>query len=663
MDGYQIIGSPTPLRLISDTPDLAQSELTGGALSKAVAGKPATFRIKCKDKFGNPAQPGTDFHFGMAMLNAIEGLEKKDRTERATLAERWRTAPAHPFSGEWHDEEFEVRYVADIAGNLELYVWCEQGAASTATRQALPGSPFAIHCAAGRAHAQGSSVSGFTRIDPNAEQQRAGVRNVPMGVKAAAPQVRRSKARERCGTYEESIEVYSGEPISVRPKIRDRLGNNTAAPEGALIVSLDLPEGLEPSAHDDAADAEGGGSSGRTAKAEQGPKAADAKAADAKAADAKAADAGHQAETPITSIELKPTISLRSGLTHYDVRYEPQRVGRYAMNIVLSGAPIAGSPVVFECIPNLPDISKSFYTLPEDESAPGSSLFSQRPYSIIVTTLDRCGNRLDHGGSQVTGRLQSANLPPQQDAVLEVDDRDDGTYEIHMSLKAAADLKVIISVDKDRQGDGGGEFAPIPMSFISEEALKARLAKEAAKAQWLQAGAAAAAEAGVNLPEPGTAPALKSADEVVQMAVDEFAAKGQGAARRRTGAGPAAPGSPGKAALKKAASDAIDGMGKPEERRDKPSSIAIVAEMAIEAEARQPSTGVADATSSGSSPSLTRRGANAKSSFGSATSSGGAGASGDESAEATPKSSRFATSRSAQSSSLSGSSHSGRRPT
>ena len=66
------------------------------------------------------------------------------------------------------------------------------------------------------------------------------------------------------------------------------------------------------------------------------------------------------------TVELKPTMHIRSGLTHYDVRFEPQLMGLYALNVLLWGAPIAGCPVVFECISNQPDVGKSTYVLPTD---------------------------------------------------------------------------------------------------------------------------------------------------------------------------------------------------------------------------------------------------------------------------------------------------------
>jgi hypothetical protein len=154
-----------------------------------------------------------------------------------------------------------------------------------------------------------------------------------------------------------------------------------------------------------------------------------------------------------------------------------------------------------------------------------NALFSQRKYSILLTVKDRCGNRVDHGGAAVAGRLQSANLPPQQEALLEVEDHEDGTYDISLFLKGACDPKVIISLDKDRQGEGGGEFAPIAMSFVSEEALKTRQAKEAQKL-WQLTGAGGALAA-------GDKPRQHTADEIVEMALDEFQTKGTERAARR----------------------------------------------------------------------------------------------------------------------------------
>ena len=636
VDGLSIIGSPTLLRLESDKPDLKQSELKGEGLSKAIAGKGSRFRIKCKDRFGNPAQSSTDLTFEMAMLPPVENVDKKDRTEKQIISDRWKTAIAHPIKGAWHDEEYEVRYVAEVAGNLELHVWClnkepsakggksssggrstspvaggrnsaaergsgadKEGGASGGgggwTREALPGSPFLMHCAAGRAHAQGSSVDGFSRIDPEAQTNRAGGgRGTAASLKPQAAVQKRSKARETLGSYEDSIDIYAGEAIAVRPKIRDKLGNNTAAPEGALFVTVHGPDDEE--------------------------------------------------------VELKPNVAIRSGLTNYDVRFEPQLAGCYEMSVLLAGAPIAGSPVKFECIANLPEISKCLYVLPTDPDCPTTSLFSQRKYSIFVTCKDRCGNKLDHGGAVVTGRLQSANLPPQQDAVLEVEDKDDGTYEIFILLKAAAELKVIVSIDKDRQGDGGGEFAPIPLSFISEEALKARQAKEAQKlwqqavasgqAQGTLAAGAGAASGGVpgdnataDASATGAAKPAHTAEEIVEMAVEEFVAKGAERSSRRPGASgsPARAATGGRASVGGATSSSSsgEGLGSPKAvpSLGSPTPKGTPTKAAASPSRKMAWGGAAaggGASNSGSSPARQRPVRMVTNSFGSAGSSGGA---------------------------------------
>jgi hypothetical protein len=55
------------------------------------------------------------------------------------------------------------------------------------------------------------------------------------------------------------------------------------------------------------------------------------------------------------------------------------------MHVLLAGAPIEGSPVRFECVPGLPDVSKSRYELPSDER-----LVANKTYTIVVQAVDRC---------------------------------------------------------------------------------------------------------------------------------------------------------------------------------------------------------------------------------------------------------------------------------
>jgi len=385
-----------------------------------------------------------------------------------------------------------------------------------------------MHCIAGKAHASGSKVEGFSRVetavvDRNKAGGTAPVR-APSAGGAPGGTPKRSPLRESQCRYEESREIFAGDMVLVKPKIRDRLGNNTAAPEGALNVTLDSPDGQQ--------------------------------------------------------IELQPSKSIKSGLTNYEVQYEPHVKGWYLVHVRLKGAPIAGSPVKFECIPSLPDVGKSSYTLPTD--TPG--LLANKPYIITVVSRDRCGNRVEHGGASVQGRLQSANLPPQQEALLEVEDKQDGTYDLKICLKAASDLKVIISIDKDRQGEGGGEFPPIPMSFNSLDQINKILAREAKKQ-------AVTEQAVTEVQQPGADSAGQSPDRAGQSpdraGQSPEPSSPEGSSRSSAqGAQKEHPlGSKGafNDRLREAGNTIIQGFGMATERRDKVSAMAVVADMAVEA--------------------------------------------------------------------------------
>jgi hypothetical protein len=57
IDGEDVVGSPTIFKLISSTPDLTKTVLTGEGLKSAMAGRPSTVQIAFVDQFLNTASP------------------------------------------------------------------------------------------------------------------------------------------------------------------------------------------------------------------------------------------------------------------------------------------------------------------------------------------------------------------------------------------------------------------------------------------------------------------------------------------------------------------------------------------------------------------------------------------------------------------------------
>ena len=348
IDGDNIRGCPMPLRLISGSPDLSRTEVTGPGLSKAIAGKVAHFRLTCRDQFGNPAKPGSHLLFEMGLRSVaddtkapvVEGKNKKaDATvaskRRAEMIERMNECPPLPYEGVWgEDGVLEVRYVSKIAGDLELHLWCTNTSTPESGREMLPGSPFAVASSAGRAHAAGSHVSGFARAEGTDVRQ-----GLSQPGRTAVPEVRRVEADRRAAqALRDSVSgsnlIHAGDALLVRPKICDKLGNDTAAPPGELSVMLETAEG--------------------------------------------------------ETIPIEPVVTVRHGLTQYELRYEPRQVGNYAMHVHLSNSPIAGSPVAFECIPGLPDVSKSTFEMPHQEVRPRYAPDTPHPDTPQVAPPSAC---------------------------------------------------------------------------------------------------------------------------------------------------------------------------------------------------------------------------------------------------------------------------------
>jgi len=138
--------------------------------------------------------------------------------------------------------------------------------------------------------------------------------------------------------------------------------------------------------------------------------------------------------------------------------------------VTLSDAELTGSPVLFDCLPGIADLSKSHCMVPDPP------LFAHIPYEIVLVTVDRYGNELNAGGANVTGRLQSASMPSGQETNLEVIDSNDGKYRLKLTMLGAAEVKVIVAIAQDKaqqggqQGSGGGDLAPLSLAFARGDA-------------------------------------------------------------------------------------------------------------------------------------------------------------------------------------------------
>jgi hypothetical protein len=204
----------------------------------------------------------------------------------------------------------------------------------------------------------------------------------------------------------------------------------------------------------------------------------------------------------------------------------------------------------------------------------------------------------------VTGKLTGPNLPPGQDVNVQVDDRNNGQYVLHLNLKAPSDIKLIINVARDT-GPGalpeaGREFPHLSLKFESLKAFKAREEREALKTEAAKHKAAEGAEGEDGAPklrrrntmtnitamdsigsvgsaaEPAAAPAAETAMAPAAVVVD---AKAGGSFISKAGA--KAKG----AKLKKAANEMMEGFGRRDERRAKQvtGSATKAVEVAVEA--------------------------------------------------------------------------------
>lgn len=483
IDDIIIQGTPTNLRLISDSPDLSRTTISGEGLTKAQAGKPATIEMRLHDQHGNVALAPPSLKFGLTVVRADVKEEK----------EHWKTIPSNEFKGEWHGEEFEMNYFIKTAGDLDLYLWAFDSTDREQKRDLL-GSSHRINCVASKAHSAGSFIEGFSRVEVVGGTQGKKSVNGPVktspgppGTSSGGPS--RVEAQAASGTP-----VAAGELLVLKPQIRDQYGNPTATNEGTLTVELITADG--------------------------------------------------------TSHDLKPMSQVRSGLTTYEARYEPELMGDYIAHVCLAGAPINGSPITFQCLPALPNVVNSFLTYPKEQ------IYSNTLYEVLLRAVDRYGNECDRGGAAITGRLASATLPHGQEAKVPIVDHGDGTYALQVNLIAPCEIKLIVEIGSEKErgatvgGGAAGELPPVPMNFLS---LKAKEKEAKDKQSGLTAGEGSAAQpVGAKAPGKRGVKAKSPADTAT--ATSPSSAKAGGASAK---------------ALQGAAKEMISAMGLSEDRRTK----------------------------------------------------------------------------------------------
>jgi hypothetical protein len=152
IDGLHVIGSPAQMRLSSGVPDLERTALSGTGLTQAVAGRRETVHLQCLDACGNMTLPDEScMRFGITLL---------PEAERSRDPDAWRAAPPHAVELSFNadDESLELRYVAESAGELLLYVWADDQSALHAAAAAV---------AAANAHSKGEGAS--TSVAPDAD--------------------------------------------------------------------------------------------------------------------------------------------------------------------------------------------------------------------------------------------------------------------------------------------------------------------------------------------------------------------------------------------------------------------------------------------------------------------------------------------------------------
>jgi hypothetical protein len=432
-------GSPVQIALVSSTPELNKSELSGGGLTGAVAGERSHFRIKFVDAFGNIALPGPSLKFGLVL--------EKERQKLTAATESMQ------FEGVWEKGDtgvYKIQFVAKAAGTCSLHVWCDlEPHPGERTRTAFPGSPFSFVVVAGPASAAVSRVDGWSKVSKE-ERSVGGKKSVDMAAL-------------------DNATIVAGDSLSIRPQIYDSWGNPTVLP--AQLKVEGKGKGEAKGEADGKGDVKGNGKGKGEGEGKGEGKGGEGKGGEGKLKVFHEAPGKLQPDGTLKRaerVEMTFTSQSRGGQTTYDIRYDAHMAGTHQMYIKLDGQHIIGSPLSFYVQPDRPEPTLCKLHPPPDP------LYPDLPHVFTLVTFDRFHNKCVTGGLILTNRLQiikqnvhdQTALMPNNHSFVTVD-QGDGTYHLILQTTMPCSLRLMVNLDKNL-GNNSGELPGLMVQVVPD---------------------------------------------------------------------------------------------------------------------------------------------------------------------------------------------------
>jgi len=432
-------GSPVQIALVSSTPELNKSELSGGGLTGAVAGERSHFRIKFVDAFGNIALPGPSLKFGLVL--------EKERQKLTAATESMQ------FEGVWEKGDtgvYKIQFVAKAAGTCSLHVWCDlEPHPGERTRTAFPGSPFSFVVVAGPASAAVSRVDGWSKVSKE-ERSVGGKKSVDMAAL-------------------DNATIVAGDSLSIRPQIYDSWGNPTVLP--AQLKVEGKGKGEAKGEADGKGDVKGNGKGKGEGEGKGEGKGGEGKGGEGKLKVFHEAPGKLQPDGTLKRaerVEMTFTSQSRGGQTTYDIRYDAHMAGTHQMYIKLDGQHIIGSPLSFYVQPDRPEPTLCKLHPPPDP------LYPDLPHVFTLVTFDRFHNKCVTGGLILTNRLQiikqnvhdQTALMPNNHSFVTVD-QGDGTYHLILQTIMPCSLRLMVNLDKNL-GNNSGELPGLMVQVVPD---------------------------------------------------------------------------------------------------------------------------------------------------------------------------------------------------